>query len=68
MNQRVKTIVAWSEGSFDTKINEFLDNPKYEVVEIKFTTPILMYCAMIVYRSKTEFGDGAVKPNLTKSE
>ena len=48
---RVKTLSGWSEKSLDRKINEFLENPSVEMVDIKFATPIFFFSAMVIYKT-----------------
>lgn len=49
---KAKTIVGWSDESFDKKLNEFMSDPNIEIVDVKFTNPIFYYSALILYRDK----------------
>ncbi|WP_187442777.1 hypothetical protein [Rossellomorea vietnamensis] len=50
---KVKTITGWTEESLDNKVNEFLNDPAIEVVELKFSSTIFSYSVMILYKNKT---------------
>lgn len=47
---RVKTFYGWSETGLDRKVNEFLENSSAEIVDIKFSTPIFFFSAMVIYK------------------
>lgn len=47
---RIKTFYAWSEKSMDKKVNEFLEEPTLEIIDIKFPTPVFYFCAMVMYK------------------
>lgn len=48
---RIKTFYGWSEKDLDRKVNEFLSENTIEVVDIKFSTPIFVYSALVMYKS-----------------
>jgi hypothetical protein len=50
---KVKTITGWTEESLDNKVNEFLNDPAIEVVELNFSSTIFSYSVMVLYKNKT---------------
>ncbi|WP_167553196.1 hypothetical protein [Evansella clarkii] len=50
---KAKTIVAYSDSGFDKKLNAFLSDPAIEIVDVKFSSPIFSYTALILYKEIT---------------
>lgn len=48
---RIKTFYGWSEKGLDRKVNEFLEDPVLEIIDIKFPTPVFYFCAMVMYKT-----------------
>ncbi|MFC0562245.1 sporulation protein Cse60 [Halalkalibacter alkalisediminis] len=49
---KVKTFYGWSEKGMDKKVNEFLKDTSIEIVDIKFSSPIFFFSAMVIYKEK----------------
>ncbi|KKB35475.1 hypothetical protein [Bacillus thermotolerans] len=47
---KAKTIVGWTEKTFDKKLNAFLSNTSLEIIDVKFSSPIFFYSALILYK------------------
>jgi hypothetical protein len=47
---KAKTIVAYSDSGFDKKLNAFLADPAIEIIDVKFTSPIFAYTALVLYK------------------
>ena len=47
---RAITITGYTETSFNKKLNKFLADTSYEILEVKFVSPIFFYCAMVLYK------------------
>lgn len=47
----IKTVTAFSDSGLDQKINEFLNNNKDEIIDIKFSVSIFYVSAMIILRN-----------------
>ncbi|MGM8363930.1 hypothetical protein ACLIBG_00480 [Virgibacillus sp. W0181] len=49
---KIKTFYGFSEKGLDKKVNEFLNDYSIEVVDIKFSTPIFFFSAMVMYKER----------------
>lgn len=49
---KVKTFSAMTEKGLDKKVNAFLDNIYKEVRDIKFSSTLFSYTAMVIYTEK----------------
>ncbi|WP_245983287.1 sporulation protein Cse60 [Ammoniphilus oxalaticus] len=50
MDIKVKTFIGWTEKSLDKKMNAFLSELNGEIVDIKFSTPVFFFSAMLIYK------------------
>jgi len=49
---RVKTFYGLSEKKMDQRINDFISDNYIEVVDIKFSTAMYFFSAMVIYKEK----------------
>jgi hypothetical protein len=49
---KVKTFYGWSEKGMDKKVNEFLSDTSIDIVDIKFSSTIFYFSAMVIYKEK----------------
>ncbi|AEJ31730.1 hypothetical protein LGMK_08405 [Leuconostoc sp. C2] len=43
----------WTDKSFTDKLNEklnYLESNRHEIIKVQYTTPVLCYSAMIIYK------------------
>ncbi|MEN1970206.1 sporulation protein Cse60 [Lentibacillus sp. N15] len=48
----MKTFSSMSEKGLDKKINDFLSDTPFEIVDVKFSISIFSYSAMVIYKEK----------------
>jgi hypothetical protein len=49
---KVKTFIGWTEKGIDKRVNEFLEDSSIEIVDIKFSFPLFLFSAMVIYKDK----------------
>ncbi|MGM8215395.1 sporulation protein Cse60 [Bacillaceae bacterium W0354] len=47
---KVKTFSAATEKTLDKRINQFLNDPSLELIDIKFSYSIFTFSAMVIYK------------------
>ncbi|MRX74120.1 sporulation protein Cse60 [Bacillus lacus] len=47
---KVKTITGWTEKTLDDKVNDFLSNGSIDIVDIKYSSTIFYFSAMVIYK------------------
>lgn len=49
---RAETITGWSAKELDIKLNNFMSNKTIDIIDVKFSNPILYFSALILYKDK----------------
>ncbi|MDV2582346.1 hypothetical protein [Alkalibacillus haloalkaliphilus] len=47
---RVKSFYGMSNDKLDQRINEFLDSQHIEVIDVKFSSTMFYFSAMVIYK------------------
>lgn len=50
IKMKVKTITGWTEKTLDDKVNDFLSNGSIDIVDIKYSSTIFYFSAMVIYK------------------